>query len=126
MARHGSGNPSLNGNHVCTLSCCTCSEYSGRYGLDKQGKDAFQKKDYVSAIAAYDQALLLDEYYTEGWKLRGDAMMELKRYAEAAESYDRAITIDKTNADLLGKKVVPFMSWEIIRKRWISIQGPSL
>ncbi|MBP7034759.1 MAG: tetratricopeptide repeat protein, partial [Methanospirillum sp.] len=38
-----------------------------------KGKDAFQKKDYVSAIAAYDQALLLDEYYTEGWKLRGDA-----------------------------------------------------
>lgn len=69
-----------------------------------KGKEAFQKKDYVSAIAAYDQALNLDQYYTEGWKLRGDVMMELNRYAEAAESYDRAIAIDKTNADLFGKK----------------------
>ena len=69
-----------------------------------KGKEAFQKKDYLGAIAAYDQALLIDQYYTEGWKLRGDALMELNRYAEAAESYDRAIAIDKTNADLFGKK----------------------
>ncbi|PWR76095.1 hypothetical protein DLD82_00945 [Methanospirillum stamsii] len=68
------------------------------------GKEAFKNKDYVSAIAAYDQALLLDQFYTEGWKLRGDALLELQRYAEAADAYDRAIAIDKTNAELLGKK----------------------
>ena len=69
-----------------------------------KGKEAFDNKDYISAIAAYDQALLLDQYYTEGWKLRGDALMTLERYDEAAESYDRAIAIDKTNTDLLGKR----------------------
>lgn len=68
------------------------------------GKEAYQKKDFASAIVAYDEALLRDEFYTEGWKLRGDALMELGKYEEAALSYERAITIDKNNPELLGRK----------------------
>lgn len=69
-----------------------------------KGKEAFLNADYNGAISAYDQALVLDKYYIEGWKLRGDALMEMKRYEEAADSYEHAIAIDKSNADLLGKK----------------------
>lgn len=36
-----------------------------------KGKEAYQNRDYVSAIAAYDQALLLDEFYTEGVEIAG-------------------------------------------------------
>ena len=68
-----------------------------------KGKEAYQNKDFTSAITAYDEALLRDEYYTEGWKLRGDALMELGKYEEAALSYERAISIDKNNPELLGR-----------------------
>ena len=61
--------------------------------LVEQGKELGKKGDHRGAIELYDQALVLEQGYTEAFKFRGDAHWNLQQYDCSVENYDKAIEV---------------------------------
>ncbi len=61
------------------------------------GEEFRQRKDYGSAVEAYNQAIALDD--TVAVFLRGVAYYSLTKYREAGEDFSKAIELNPNNAD---------------------------
>jgi tetratricopeptide (TPR) repeat protein len=62
--------------------------------LFASGQQLYNQKEYESALAAYDQAIAIDDRYAELHYWRGQALFELQRYAEARIALQRSLDED--------------------------------
>ncbi|WP_108868599.1 tetratricopeptide repeat protein [Aquimarina aquimarini] len=58
------------------------------------GKQYFDIKDYKKALAAFDFAIISDEYFIGAYLEKGKVLEKLKRYAEAIENYKITLELD--------------------------------
>ncbi|MBL1208682.1 tetratricopeptide repeat protein [Geminocystis sp. GBBB08] len=58
------------------------------------GLEKASQGDLEGAIADWDQALAIDQNFTQAWHNRGSALAYLKHFEEAVKSFDRAIALD--------------------------------
>lgn len=63
-----------------------------------QGEEKYKKGDYQGAIAAYDQAIVLNPNYAEAYNSRGFARYTLGDNQSAIDDYNQALRIDPKNA----------------------------
>ncbi|MFO0946734.1 MAG: tetratricopeptide repeat protein [Planctomycetota bacterium] len=68
--------------------------------LINRGTDAYQKKDYLSAIAAYSEVIGIDPESARGYHNRGLAYYMLENFDVAIENYNEAIQREPNNASL--------------------------
>lgn len=61
---------------------------------EKRGDKLFTLCDYVGAVAAYQQALELDNGRSTTWLALGDAYLALENHAEALRAYEHAMKLD--------------------------------
>ena len=59
-----------------------------------RGNDFYFAKDYAQALAAYDEAVMLNPNYAEAYNNRGIVKYELGQYAEAISNYTMAIKLN--------------------------------
>jgi tetratricopeptide (TPR) repeat protein len=59
-----------------------------------EGNKCYFKREYMNAIARYDEAIDIDPYYADAWYNKGSALEKLGKYDEAIRCYDNAIDID--------------------------------
>ena len=64
-----------------------------------EGYALYKHKQYEEAIAAYEQAILLNPNYADAYINKGAALNDLKRNEEAIAAYERAIRLDPNDAD---------------------------
>jgi len=70
-----------------------------------QGDLLSAQKSYEEALAAYEQAIVLDPQHSETYRKKGDLLFRLlKRYAEALAVYERASQLNPEFADVHHKK----------------------
>lgn len=62
-----------------------------------KGKTQFELEKYTEALAACEQAILLDPNNTFAYSSKGAALNELKRYEEALEACEQATLLDPGN-----------------------------
>ena len=62
--------------------------------------------DHQQALSAYDKALVADADDPRTHRLRGEALLELKRDEEAVEAFDRFLKLDDPVADVLRARSV--------------------
>lgn len=67
-------------------------------GWHQLGNALFGQKNYLSAIAAYDQVLKLKPDYYDAWLGKGNALYKLGQYKDAVASYDKALEIQPSNS----------------------------
>ena len=60
----------------------------------EKGNNLLDIGKYQEALAAYEEALLLDSSYTDAWTGKGRALNELKRYKEALDALNNALSLD--------------------------------
>jgi|GEM_PF-4062003 tetratricopeptide (TPR) repeat protein len=63
----------------------------------KRGLDAFERRDFDQAIAAFDNLIRLDPNHSEAHRWRGDASLNKHQYDKALSEYDEAIRLDPEN-----------------------------
>jgi tetratricopeptide (TPR) repeat protein len=68
------------------------------------GKDLYNKKRYLDALNAFEQALQHDPDDASIYNLKGEVLSDLKRYEEALTAYERAIQLDPAFALAHGNK----------------------
>jgi serine/threonine protein kinase len=61
---------------------------------EKRGDKLFTLRDYVGAVAAYQQALELDNGRSSTWLALGDAFLALEDYTEALRAYEHAVKLN--------------------------------
>lgn len=59
----------------------------------KQANSLLDARRYQDAIAAFDQAIAIEQNIPEAWINRGNALTSLQLYKEAIASYDRALAL---------------------------------
>ena len=59
-----------------------------------RGNDFYYAKDYAQALAAYDEAVMLNPTYAEAYNNRGIVKYELGQYVEAISNYTMAIKLN--------------------------------
>lgn len=74
------------------------------------GKDAAHTGDHVVAIAAYDEAMAIDDRYAELHYLRGRSLFALGRHAQARTAFVRAV-----EEDVCPLRMLPEMG-DVLRK----------
>ncbi|WOD39086.1 tetratricopeptide repeat protein [Nodosilinea sp. E11] len=62
--------------------------------LTAQGCDLCQQAQFQPALAAFDQAIALDDTYCTAWNNRANALCGLNRQAEALAAYDKAVALN--------------------------------
>ncbi|HUU07231.1 MAG TPA: tetratricopeptide repeat protein, partial [Thermoplasmata archaeon] len=55
------------------------------------GYEALASRDYLSAMDAFDKAILMDDEYDVAWRLKGNALDELGYHEQALECYKQAL-----------------------------------
>ncbi len=70
-----------------------------------RGNNYFNRGEYEQALAAYNQAIALDQNYAIAHYDRAACLDHLGRYREALEAYDRAIELDADFAAAHGNRV---------------------
>ena len=75
---------------------CT-SDAEGWY---QQGEAHLMKDRYEEAVAAYDQAIALDQGYAEAWSRRGLTLSLLGKVNESEDSFSRAISLAPEDAEI--------------------------
>lgn len=91
---------------VCTTSSGYCQRFAG-IGRVPSAKDraqgdvfyqqafaAFQGGDYPKTLSLIAQADQLKPDQSDGWNLRGMALLRLKEYDQAAQAFGRAVALD--------------------------------
>ena len=58
------------------------------------GKQYFDLKDYKKALAAFDFAIISDEYFIGAYLEKGKVLEKLERYIEAIENYNVTLELD--------------------------------
>lgn len=66
-------------------------------GLLFEGQQAIMKGDYASASKALDKAIMIDEYNSQAWLLRGSVAYLNKNLPEARKAWERTLKIDPYN-----------------------------
>lgn len=79
------------------LSAGCTTEAEGWY---QQGEAHLMKDRYEEAVAAYDQAIALDQGYAKAWSRRGLALSLLGKVTEAEDSFSRAISLAPEDAEI--------------------------
>jgi formylglycine-generating enzyme required for sulfatase activity/lipoprotein NlpI len=69
-----------------------------------RGKAYRRKGDYDSAVADYNQAIMLDPKYVQAYLGRGAAYDGKKDYTHAVADFSQAITLDPKNADAFSAR----------------------
>lgn len=64
---------------------------------NSKGVDLFNLGSYFDAIAAYDNALLIDSKFLYAWVNKGIALSKIGRYQEAIGAFNHAIEINPEN-----------------------------
>lgn len=64
----------------------------------QMGWEHFTSNRYEEALAAFEQAILLDPQFPPAYKSKGDCLHRLQRYEEAILAYDHAIRLNPTFA----------------------------
>jgi tetratricopeptide (TPR) repeat protein len=67
---------------------------------------------YNESLEYFDQALRIDQNFSEAWYAKGVALHNMKRYDEAIHCYNRALAIDPGNAAVLSLKKAAQVDWE--------------
>jgi tetratricopeptide (TPR) repeat protein len=62
-----------------------------------RGSSLLIMKRYDEAVAAYEQALMLDPTFIHAWNNKGTLFYNLKRYDEALAAYEQALDLDPTD-----------------------------
>lgn len=75
---------------------CT-SDVKGWY---QQGESHLMKDRYEEAVAAYDQAIALDQGYAEAWSRRGLTLALLGKANESEDSFSQAISLAPEDAEI--------------------------
>jgi tetratricopeptide (TPR) repeat protein len=57
----------------------------------RSGYEALASRDYLSAMDAFDKAILMDDEYDVAWRLKGNALDELGYHEQALECYKQAL-----------------------------------
>ena len=65
----------------------------------KNGSAKYQLKNYVSAIKDFDEAINLDNNYTDAYYLRALCFGTLKRYNKALNDFNKVIELDPSYKD---------------------------
>ncbi len=65
-----------------------------------QGRQYYQRGDFNSAIAFFNQVLTLDQDHPEVYELRAEAFFQLENYRQAFEDYRTALQLEPNNAEL--------------------------
>ncbi len=63
----------------------------------ERGSNAFRRRNFDEAIAAWDEAIRLDPNHSEIHRWRGDASLNKHDYDKALSEYDEAIRLDPKN-----------------------------
>ncbi len=75
---------------------------------------------YNESLDYFDQALRIDQNFSEAWYAKGVALHNMMRYDEAIQCYNRALAIDPGNAAVLSLKKAAQVDWE---RRNASVKG---
>ena len=67
---------------------------------------------YNESLDYFDQALRIDQNFTEAWYAKGVALHNMMRYDEAMQCYNRALAIDPGNAAVVSLKKAAQVDWD--------------
>ena len=67
---------------------------------------------YNESLEYFDQALMIDQNFSEAWYAKGVALHNMMRYDEAIHCYNRSLAIDPGNAAVLSMKKAAQVDWE--------------
>jgi tetratricopeptide (TPR) repeat protein len=80
----------------------------------RQGSNLLDQSRFQEALAAFEQALVLDGHCAHAWSLKGASLWRLGRCDGALQAYDQAVAHDPNNAEhwsnrgvVLNKLVFP-------------------
>ena len=71
-----------------------------------------QYSRYNESLEYFDQALRIDQNFSEAWYAKGVALHNMMRYDEAIHCYNRALAIDPGNAAVPSLKKASQVDWE--------------
>ena len=63
------------------------------------GREAFEAKNYTTAIDHYNKAIKQNPKYAEAYYAKGEAEMELQQHDNAIKSFTKVITLNPKSAD---------------------------
>ncbi|MGK7875915.1 MAG: tetratricopeptide repeat protein [Xenococcaceae cyanobacterium] len=64
------------------------------FELVKKGDELYSSQRYEEALAAYEEALKINQDYPEAWNGLGWSLREFQRYEEALAAFDKALEIN--------------------------------
>ena len=67
---------------------------------------------YNESLDYFDQALRIDQDFSEAWYAKGVALHNMMRYDEAIQCYTRALAIDPGNAVVVSLKKAAQADWD--------------
>ena len=67
---------------------------------------------YNESLDYFDQALRIDQNFSEAWYAKGVALHNMMRYDEAIHCYNRALAIDPGNAVVVSLKEAAQVDWD--------------
>jgi tetratricopeptide (TPR) repeat protein len=67
---------------------------------------------YNESLKYFDQALMIDQNFSEAWYAKGVALHNMMRYDEAIQCYTRSLAIDPGNAVVVSLKKAAEVDWE--------------
>jgi len=76
----------------CALMLSGCLDRSAGGALSRQGTAALERKDYNTALADFQQAIVNGEDEVVAYRGQGIAMMGLAQYTQAAGSFETALS----------------------------------
>ncbi len=67
---------------------------------------------YNESLDCFDQAIRIDQNFSEAWYAKGVALHNMLRYDEAIQCYTRALSIDPGNAVVVSLKKAAQVDWD--------------
>ncbi len=87
----------MTGNHDSNSFSASSQKTKGQWLND--GSMLFEAKRYEEALAAFEQAIQLDPYFSIAYASKGNALRKLKRYNEAFIAFVESLQLDPHFAD---------------------------
>ena len=70
-----------------------------------------QFAQYNESLNYFDDALAIDQNFSEAWQAKGVALHDMKRYDEAITCYDKALVLNPREAGIWRLKGYTFSDW---------------
>ena len=70
-----------------------------------------QYGQYNESLRYFDEAIAIDQNFSEAWMAKGVAFHNLKHYDEAITCYNKALELNPRNAEIWYLKSVTFNDW---------------